>query len=132
MKKIIGWTFFLLVLVVIGYFGYQLYNSKGSSVSAYSLIPDNAVYVLETTEPIKTWKNISASAMWKHLQKNAYFAEITASANSLDSLVRDNDQLFSLFGSRTLLVSTHSTGFKQYDFIFLVDFGNVSGIKFLE
>jgi hypothetical protein len=132
MKKTIGWTVFLLVLGIIGFFGYQLYKSKGASISAYSLIPDNAVYVLETTEPIKTWKNISSSAMWKHLQKNTYFAEITASANSLDSLVRDNDELFSLLGSRTLLVSAHSTGFKRYDFIFLIDFGKASGIKFLE
>jgi hypothetical protein len=132
MKKTIGWTVFILLAGLIGYLGYRWYNAKGLSVNAYSLIPGSAVYVLETREPIETWKNISGSAMWKHMQKNSWFAQITSSANSLDSLLRDNDQLSGLLGSRTLLISTHSTGFKQYDFIFLADFGNASGIKFLE
>jgi hypothetical protein len=132
MKKIIVWLLVLALLSGIGWVGYNWYISRGVSVNVFEHIPGDAIYILETTEPIKAWKEVSNSAMWKHLQKNEYFSKLTASANSLDSLVKENDQVFSLLGSRSLVVSAHMTSAKEFDFLFLVDIESASGIKFME
>lgn len=132
MRKAIKWIFVLGVIGVAGWIGWKWYNAQSISVDAFNLVPSDAIYCIATSRPIDSWKEVSNSLAWSHLQKNPYFAELTASANSLDSLIRDNDLLINLVGSRALIVSAHMTGAKQYDFLFLVDLKEAAGIKFLQ
>jgi hypothetical protein len=132
MWKIIKWFIAFSVLGTVGWIAFKWYTSGSSvSIDALSLVPADAIYCITTDDPINTWKEISGSGTWTHLQRNAYFASLTSSANTLDSVIRDNDLLFDLIGSRSLIVSAHMTGVKQYDFLFLVDLQQVSGIKFM-
>jgi hypothetical protein len=131
MSKILKAVLILAVVSGIGFGVYKWYEAQAISVEAFSLVPADAIYCITTNDPISTWKNIAGSGAWTHLQQNPYFAALTASANSLDSLIRDNQMLFDLIGSRSLIVSTHMTAPKEHDFLFLVDLQKVSGIKFL-
>jgi hypothetical protein len=129
--KAFKWIVVLAILGGAGWVAWKFYSSKGIAGEALQLIPDDAVYAIITDDPIDTWKQIAATQTWSHLQHNAYFASLTSSANSLDSLIHDNQMLFDLIGSRSLIVSAHMTGTKDYDFLFLVDLQGASGIKFL-
>ncbi|HET7179243.1 MAG TPA: DUF3352 domain-containing protein, partial [Chryseosolibacter sp.] len=132
MWKFVKWSVALVAVGAVGWIAFKWYSNRGDiSVRAISLIPDDAIYCITTENPVQTWKDISGSATWQHLQTSAYFASLTASANSLDSIIRDNDLLFDLIGSRSLMVSAHMTGPKQYDYLFVVDLQQASGIKFL-
>src|SRR6185436_11348812 len=131
MKRFFLWV---VVLAIIGgglWYGWNRFGGGEVPVDTFAMVPDDAIYCIETDEPIATWKKIAGSAAWEHLQQNPYFAKLTESANNIDSLIRDNDLLFDLIGSRALMVSAHMTGPKTYDFLFLVDLQQVSGIKFL-
>jgi hypothetical protein len=129
--KLFKWIFILALLGGGGWFAWKFYSAKGIAGEALQLIPDDAVYAIITDDPIATWKQISGTRAWSHLAHNEYFASLTSSANSLDSLIRDNGMLFDLIGSRSLIVSAHMIGTKDYDFLFLVDLQGASGIKFL-
>lgn len=130
--KALKWILIFGFLGVVAWGAYQWYvNTADVSADALSFVPSDAIYYVTTNDPIDTWKEIARSGAWAHLQKNTYFAALTASANSLDSMIHDNDLLFDLIGSRALLASAHMTGPKEYDFLFLVDLKEVSGIKFL-
>ena len=132
MGKILIWLFVFAFLGALGWVGWKWYSAQNDiSVDAYSLVPADAIYCIVTEDPIATWKDIAGSEAWAHLQKNEYFSQLTASANSLDSLIRDNNLLFDLIGSRALMVSAHITSAKEHDFLFLVDLKEASGIKFL-
>jgi hypothetical protein len=132
MRSTLKWIFILGFLGAVGWVAFKWYaHTPDISADALSLVPSDAIYYITTNDPVKSWKEIARSGAWAHLQKNAYFAALTASANSLDSLIHDNDLLFDLIGSRALLVSAHMTSAKEYDFLFLVDLKEVSGIKFL-
>src|SRR5258706_1975556 len=133
MRRVIKWVFTLAMLGAIGWIGLKWYRAQGTSVSieAFHLIPSDAIYCIASDHPIESWKEMAGSGAWGHLQKNTYFAALTASANSLDSLIHRNDLLFELIGTRALIVSAHLTGAKEYDFLFLVDLKEASGIKFL-
>jgi hypothetical protein len=132
MKKFLLWSFLLLLLGVIGWFGYKWYVSRGAEINTFSLIPEDAIYVLETDRPIEAWKQISGTKTWQYLQGNAWFASLTSSANSLDSLIKSNDDILSKIGKRTVLFSTHLTSPTEYDFLIVADLGDASGIKFME
>lgn len=129
MGKFIKWLFILGLLGGAGWFAYQWYSTRSTAENALGLVPEDAIYVITTPDPIKGWKDISGSKMWTHLRTNAYFAKLTASTDKLDSMVRQNDILLSLIGAHRLLVSAHMTGEKNYDFLFLVDLGEVAGVK---
>ncbi len=133
MKKFLKWIIVLAILGGIGWVAFKWHNAQQQTLpeATFSLIPDDAVYFIATADPFTSWKEISSSAAWSHLQHNAYFAELTSSVNSLDSLVRENNLLFQLVASRAVVVSAHMTSAKDYGFLFLVDLQDVSGIKFL-
>jgi hypothetical protein len=131
MRRTLKWLFILGVFGAGGWFGWRWYQAQASREDALTLIPADAIYALVTRDPIKSWKDLAGNKAWGHLQKNAYFAALTASANALDSLIRENDFLFDMIGSRALVASAHMTGAKEYDFLFLVDLKEVAGIKFL-
>lgn len=129
--RILKWIVLSLLLVAIGWFAYRWFSSNDFSVEAFSLVPADAVYCITTNDPVTTWSNVSSSVIWSHLQKNEHFASLTASANSLDSLLRDNRLLFEILGSRSLLISAHMVENRKHDFLFLVDLQGASGAKFL-
>jgi hypothetical protein len=131
MRKILIWIVVLGVLGTAGWVAFKWYRVQGIPEDAFSLIPQDAIYCIATDDPIERWKQISSSGTWSHLQKNAYFAALTASANNLDSLIHENGLLVDLIGPRALIVSAHMTAPKQHDFLFLVDLEEASGIKFL-
>lgn len=128
---------FLLIVLILGILGgggwvaWKWYGAAGGTGEALNLVPADAIYLIATDDPIKSWKEVANTTTWTHLQRNAYFASLTSAANSLDSLIRDNDLLFDLIGSHSLIVSAHMIGTKDYDFIFLADLQGASGIKFL-
>ncbi len=130
MRKALKWLVAIAILGGGGWVAYQWFRATESS-DVTSLIPSSAIYCVATNHPIESWKEISGSSAWRHLQSNAYFSSLTSSVNSLDSTIRDNDFLFRMIGSRELWASAHAIGPRAYDFLFSVDLGEASGIKFL-
>jgi hypothetical protein len=133
MKKVLKWIILLAIVGGLGWVAFKWYRAQQQSLpeATFSLIPNDAIYFIATADPFNSWKEISSSSAWSHLQHNQHFAELTSSINSLDSLVRKNSFLFELVASRAVVVSAHMTDSKDYDFLFLVDLQDVSGIKFL-
>ncbi len=132
MWKIIKWLVILSVVAGAGWFAYQWQRDPGvASSNAFAFVPADAVFCITTDDPIAAWRKVSDSHTWGHLQGNAYFASIGSSINHIDSLMRENPLLFELIGSRSLVMSAHMTGLKQYEFLFMVDLGEAAGITFL-
>ncbi|MFC2100370.1 DUF3352 domain-containing protein [Bacteroidota bacterium] len=131
-----GIRFFLIILAIIivavaAIFGY-IYLSKSEQRNAFSIIPKDAVYIIETQNLSKGWQTISDSKMWKHLITTAYFKEINESTAKLDSLIKDNRTLDVLLHNRQMLISMHMTSGISYDFIFTIDLKKTSKISFIK
>ena len=103
--------------------GYYVYKSATFSpqVQAWSVIPANAIYVIESDRPVDTWKKISKSQLWSHLRTNPFFSEINEGAMFLDSLIENNPKVAKAVGSQHLTISAHPISTRDYDFIYYVD-----------
>jgi hypothetical protein len=122
--------FILICLLVVAAF---LFLNKELSYTQLSyFVPKDAVFMIETDEPIKAWKKLSSSSVWKHLQTQATFAQLTQSANSLDQLIKANKKIFDLLGSRKVLISAHLYKPTDYDFLFVADLAQATVLSFLE
>ncbi len=122
--------FILICLLAVAAF---LFLNKELSYTQLSyFVPKDAVFMIETDEPIKAWEKLNSSSIWKHLQTQPTFAQLTESANSLDQLIKDNKQIFDLLGSRKVLISAHLYKPTDYDFLFVADLAQATVLSFLE
>lgn len=122
-KALIG--IMLLLLGVGGYFAWVKF-SPNSFTDAYYLVPENAVMVIETEDPIGNWQTFSTSNMWLGLKKFPAFAEISKNADFMDDIIKSNQQVFSSLGKRHLLISAHMTKAKDYEFVYYADMSEAS------
>jgi len=130
--KIALWTVLILFFSAIAYFLAYFFLTPSKDLQGIYLVPKDAIYILETDEPVESWAKLSSSEIWQHLQKNDFFASLTENMNDLDTLVKENKGWLDLIGSRQVLISAHMIKPKDYDFLYLVDLKRVSKLTALK
>lgn len=129
MRKLLLIILLLLLMVMV----FLFFKNEITQTQLIYFVPEDAVYVIETDEPVKAWEKLSENPLWKHLQTQPTFGELTQSTNSLDSLIKQNKTIFDLLGSRKVLVSAHLYRPTDYDFLFVADLAQQSVVvSFLE
>lgn len=100
------------------YFDISFYSRE-----AFSMIPNDAIYFMETDEPIKSWKEWSQSQAWQHLKTQAYFSDIAKNADALDKMLKENEKLVKMIGEHELILSAHKYKEDDYEFLYIIDIG---------
>ncbi|NTW32105.1 MAG: DUF3352 domain-containing protein [Bacteroidetes bacterium] len=130
-KKIVLWFFIILIIAIAGIIAY-VWFSESKNRNPFTAIPDDAVYIIETSDLTKGWSTLSDSKMWKHLCTTKHFEEISKSAASLDSIIKGNSTMDMLFSDRQMLISAHMISGNDYDFLFVVNMKQASKITFVK
>ena len=120
----------LLVVIVLGgsFFVWWKYSGGASSEerSAFSVIPPDAVYVVETNNLTKAWKEITSSNIWSNLIENPYFADMESNMTDIDGFLKNNKAVDMLLVDRELFVSAHMVSGSNYEFLFIIDLQDMS------
>ncbi len=132
MKKKILFSALLILLSIIIYQIYVFTTVDEDNINPIYLIPDDAVFLVDTERPIDTWDEISNSNIWKHLQKNSYFNTVTESLNNLDKTFKEQQKIIQFLGERDLLISIHVYKPKTYGLFYVVDLQKISKLSFLK
>ena len=106
-KKRILYGFLALFALYLCYLAYIFILSPNSNLQSIYLIPKDAVFIVESEQPVKSWKQVSESKAWHHLTKNDYFAELTENIQRVDTVFNNNHKLFEFFDGRSLFISVH-------------------------
>ena len=131
-RKKILWIILSAILIAVVSFSIYIWFSKSENKDPFTAIPNDAIYIIETSDLTKGWSTISNSKMWKHMRTNAYFEDISKSAASLDSLIKDNPTMDMLFSNRQMLISAHMISGNDYDFLFVINMKQASKIVFVK
>jgi antitoxin component YwqK of YwqJK toxin-antitoxin module len=129
-KIILG--FLTLIVLTIAAFVLYIWFTESKTRDPFTAIPDDAVYIIETTDLTEGWTTISDSKMWKHMRTNKHFEDISKSAATLDSLIKGDATMDMLFSNRQLLVSAHMISGSDYDFIFVINMKQASKVLFVK
>lgn len=89
-------------------------------MNGLNAIPDDAIYIVQTSKPIEHWNIFSQHAIWQNIKQIGSLSDLSDQANYLDTLIRENAQIFDLFGKRDLILSAHKTSATDYDFLFVI------------
>ena len=125
LKRIFLFLLVVLLLGIAALSGY-LFLGKEEVRDVYSFVPQDFIYVVESDQPIRDWKDLSDSKVWKYLKGNDYFADISSSADMLDSLLNNNQLLVKFIKLGDLVISAHMVGKKDYDFNIIIDLKGLS------
>ncbi|MDD7887647.1 DUF3352 domain-containing protein [Flavivirga sp. 57AJ16] len=122
----------LLITSYAIYLIYTFYIDNNDNIKSIYLVPKDAVYIIESQKPIDNWNTISKSEIWKHLNTNAYFNDLTESLNKLDTIFKQDEGLFKRFGDREILISAHIYAPKKYDFFYVIDLQKIAKLNILK
>jgi len=120
---------FLLYLI---YLLYIFVLSPKTNLQSIYLIPNDAVFVIESEKPVESWKKVSESKAWGHLQKNGYFAELTENIQKVDTIFNDRRKLFEFFDGRSLFISIHMVSKKDYGIFYVLDLKRIAKLRLLK
>lgn len=129
--RIFLWILLSLLLLGGGLFAWFQFGDY-SKRDPFTVIPDDAVFIIETNNLTEGWKTLSDSRMWRHMMGTKFFADINSDALSMDSLIRGNKTMDMLFSGRRLMISAHMTRPDDYDFLFAVDMKKASKVTWLK
>lgn len=124
MKRILRILLFLIILIALaigGFWAYTEFVEPEEQRDVYSFVPDDFVFVVESDKPIKDWQELSRSKVWRFLKTQQDVAELTGSADYLDSLLNNNELIVRLVKLGDLVISAHMTKSDDYDMLFYVD-----------
>ncbi|TAI47251.1 DUF3352 domain-containing protein [Flagellimonas allohymeniacidonis] len=131
-KKRILFGVLAVMLVYIGYLVYLLVLSPKTNLQSIYLIPKDAVFVIESEQPVESWKKVSESEAWGHLLKNDYFSELTSSIQKVDTVFNDQRRLFEFLDGRSLFISVHMISPKDYGLFYVLDLKRIAKLKLLK
>ncbi|MGJ8548405.1 DUF3352 domain-containing protein [Winogradskyella wichelsiae] len=122
----------LLICSVLLYSFYTFYIDNNDNLKSIYLVPKDAVYIIETQDPIDNWNDVSKSDIWKHLNTNSYFNELAESLNKIDTIFKQEKSVFDRIGNREILISAHVYKPKKYDFFYVVDLQKIAKLNILK
>lgn len=133
-KKIIKRLVWLLSLVLLCFGAWQVYKLinpeiAGPRIHPLSLVPENALYILETDRPYKLWSEISQTSIWELLQSDKEWEEYGQMMTELETTLSDFDQALDILTNRTIYISGHPYRSKQSDLLFVFDLEGLGVIQ---
>lgn len=126
MKKSLGITIgVVLLLAVAGYFSYR-YIFLQKEVDLFSLIPEHALLVYESNNILEDWKDIQEKTIWKNLQSIPAFNKTKKDIALLDSLAPNEKRLATLLENKPFAVSMHTISKDEFEFLYIIKLDKVN------
>ncbi len=124
MKKFL--KVFLVVVIIAamcwgGFFVYKTFFQSKKSIDAFAAIPEDAIFIVETTNLMKAWSDISSSDLWQYLMQTSYFSDVNKDIEKIDKYIKSNSIASTILKNRKLIMSAHMISAVGWDFLFTID-----------
>ncbi len=120
MKKILISLFLIIIIAIVTLI--VVFRSS-SGFRSMNLVPDDAIVVAESEDPVQSWDKIIHSKAWKDLSRNPLVVDLNTAIQSFDSLVNSSKLLMKFMGEKPVTISQHLTAKNGYDFLYIVEIG---------
>lgn len=131
LKKYIFYCVGVLLLAIAGIFGYTKWTEAREKVDLWTLVPTDAVFIIESTQHGKLLKKLQDLDLWENVSAVRSFESLAENVSLLDSLSNRNNGTSRFLMRKTLLTSVHVVGKKDFDFVFYVPINTVGEHRFM-
>ena len=123
-KKKLIWVLIILIIGIGGWYGYKVVNPDiaGPRVNPLTLIPSDALYILESEKPYKLWDQITQTEVWELLEQDEEWREYGAMLSELEEDMSGFHQALDILANRTIYMSAHPYRKQKTDYLYIIDF----------
>jgi hypothetical protein len=130
-KKTIYWLFGAVVLLALGFYAFSKWTEAREKVSLWTLVPDDAVFVVETNNAPRFIDHLQQSDLWATISEMPYVLRLDDQITLLDSLSSGRVQLRRFLTNKNVLVSLHVQGRTDQELIYYVPVNTVAEHRYI-
>ena len=105
---------------------YIILPAKQQQDNPLALIPNDAIVIVETSNPWVNWQEIRNSEPWQYIQTHPYLQELMEGMSDFDTLFQKNENLMELLNDRTVYFSMHLMSNLELGYLYAVDLKSLS------
>ncbi|WP_192823578.1 hypothetical protein [Rufibacter sp. LB8] len=130
-KKTIYWLCGAVVLVALGFYGFSKWTEARQKVNLWTLVPDDAVFVVETNNAPRFVDQLQQSDLWASVSRMPFVLRLEDQLALLDSLSTTRTQLRNFLTKKNILVSLHVMGRSEPELIYYVPVSTVAEHRYV-
>ncbi|HSI91231.1 MAG TPA: hypothetical protein VK927_08950 [Adhaeribacter sp.] len=130
-KRYILYLFILALLGALGWYGFSKWTEAREKVNLWTLVPEDAVFVIESGNHDKLIDNLKRTQVWESLSSVMYFRRLEANLAMVDSLGGGRQNLYRFLDTKTILTSLHVINKTETDLVFYVPISTVKEHRFV-
>ncbi len=115
----------LLIGILLAFIGWILKGNTDKR-TVLSVIPEDAIFILEIDNFGSAVKEIKQNKIWSYLKEYADYASINNYTHIIDSITEEYPLLLKLLKNRGIGISSHIINGNEYDFLYVLNIGNLS------
>src|SRR5690606_28236992 len=119
----------LMLLAGLVYYGYSKWTEARDKVNIWTLVPEDAVVVIESGNQGKCIEHLKQTQVWETLSEITYLTRLEENLALADSL-GGRTNLPKFLNSKIMLTSAHVVGKKDFELVFYVPVSTVKEHRF--
>jgi hypothetical protein len=130
-KKYIFYCIGVLLLVVIGIYGFTKWSEAREKVNLWTLVPEDAVFIVESTNHARLLEGLEKVNLWDNIATLQSVAAFSENMQLLDSVSGRKEGASRFLKRKTLLTSVHVVNRNKFDYVFYVPVNTVGEHRFI-
>lgn len=130
-KKYLFYLLGLLLLAGLGYYGYSKWTEAREKVDLWTLVPEDAVFVVESGNYDNLLKRLKHTQVWESLAGVTYFRRLEENMALIDSLGGPRNELSKFLATKTMLTSVHVLNKTDFDLVYYVPVSTVKEHRYI-
>jgi hypothetical protein len=129
--KVIVLALFLILTSIVGYYIYAKFYPL-HTVDGVDLISNDAIFIYETKEPIKSWNQLVNQPFWGSLSNIHNIKSAEDQLLRLDSLFGQSGNLDRIIKGNKFVISLHAVSKDELDFLFSIALSKSQANEFFD
>src|SRR5688572_6073805 len=130
-KKYLFYLIGLLLLAGLGYYGYSKWTEAREKVNLWTLVPEDAVFIIESGNYEGIAKRLKHTQVWESLSEIAYLRRLEENMALIDSIGGSSKELYKFLNTKTILTSVHVLGKSDFELVYYVPVSTVKEHRFI-
>jgi len=131
LKRYLIYAFIILLLAVAGMYGYTKWTEAKEKVNLWTLVPEDAVFVIESMDHEEILNKLRRSELWDNIAAVRLVESLTENINLLDSLSNRREGASRFLKRKHILTSLHVADSADFNFVFYIPVNTVGEHRFI-
>ncbi|MHA6249117.1 hypothetical protein ACXYMU_14345 [Pontibacter sp. CAU 1760] len=129
-KRIVFYFIGFVLLASLAFYGFNRWRDSREQVDLWALVPESAVFVLETNNHANLVQHLRETELWSSLTVLPFAQRFEESLAAIDSVAPGTERLSRFLDKKRILTSLHVVGKAEVSYVYYVPVTSVGEHRF--